>query len=145
MIIRVILIHLKSKHSCGKDVVKRLTRQTETPEVNNTVGGGTYSKLSCYRSADKSLARPGRKQATATKLSLLEATQKKKSEGFPSSQVSAAAMTSASDEKWRPFNFFFSRVGLRTYQHPCINGLCEAVFRSLNSEFCFTNSEYRAG
>ena len=29
-------------------------------------------------------------------------------------------MTSASDEKWRPFNYFFSRVGLRTYQHPCI-------------------------
>ena len=28
-------------------------------------------------------------------------------------------MTSASDEKWRPFNCFFSRVGLRTYQHPC--------------------------
>ena len=28
-------------------------------------------------------------------------------------------MTSASDEKCRPFNFF-SRVGLRTYQHSCI-------------------------
>jgi hypothetical protein len=28
-------------------------------------------------------------------------------------------MTSASDEKWSPFNCFFSRVGLRTYQHPC--------------------------
>ena len=28
-------------------------------------------------------------------------------------------MTSASDEKWRPFNCFFSRVVLRTYQHPC--------------------------
>ena len=28
-------------------------------------------------------------------------------------------MTSASDEKWRLFNCFFSRVGLRTYQHPC--------------------------
>jgi len=28
-------------------------------------------------------------------------------------------MTSSSDEKWRPFNCFFSRVGLRTYQHPC--------------------------
>ena len=33
-------------------------------------------------------------------------------------------MTSASDEKWRPFNCFFSRVGLRTYQHPCISALC---------------------
>jgi len=29
-------------------------------------------------------------------------------------------MTSALDEKWRPFNFYFSRVGLRTYQHPCM-------------------------
>ena len=29
-------------------------------------------------------------------------------------------MTSASDETWRPFNCFFSWVGLRTYQHPCI-------------------------
>jgi len=70
------------------------------------------------RGADKSLARPGRKQATATKLYLLQATQKN-SEGCPSNQVSAAAMTSASDEKWRPFSCFFSRAGLRTYQHPC--------------------------
>ena len=45
---------------------------------------------------------------------------KKNSEGCPSNQVSAAAMTSASDEKWRPFSCFFSRVTLRTYQHPCI-------------------------
>jgi len=29
-------------------------------------------------------------------------------------------MTSASEEKWRPLICFFSRVGLRTYQHPCI-------------------------
>ena len=29
-----------------------------------------------------------------------------------------AAVTSVSDEKWRPFKCFFSRVGLRTYQHP---------------------------
>ena len=36
-----------------------------------------------------------------------------------SNQVSAAAMTYASDEKWRPFNCFFVRVGLKTYQHPC--------------------------
>ena len=60
-----------------------------------------------YRGADKSLARPGKKQAT-----------QKNSEGCPSKQVSAAAMTSASAEKWRPFNCFFSRVRLTTYQHP---------------------------
>ena len=29
-------------------------------------------------------------------------------------------MTSASDAKWRPFSCFFSRVWLRTYQHPCM-------------------------
>jgi len=50
---------------------------------------------------------------------------KNNSEGCPSSQVSAAAVTSASDEKWRPFNCFFSRVGLRTYQHLCS---CRIVF-----------------
>ena len=71
-----------------------------------------------YRGADKSLARPGRKQATATKLWLLQSTQKKW-DHCPSNQVSAAAMTSASDKKLWPLNCFFSRVGLRTYQHPC--------------------------
>ena len=39
---------------------------------------------------------------------------KKNPEFCPSNQDSAAAMTSASNEKWRPFNCFFSRVG-----HPC--------------------------
>ena len=55
------------------------------------------------RGADKSLARPGRKQATVTKL--LQATQKQ-FRSLPSNQFSAAAMTSASEEKWRPFNCF---------------------------------------
>ena len=77
--------------------------------------------------ADKFLARPGRKQFTATKLGIystyspsssihflarcpnLFKALKKHSKGCPSNQVSATAMTSASDEKWRPFNcvFFF--------------------------------------
>ena len=30
-----------------------------------------------------------------------------------------AEVTSMSDEKWRLFNCFFCRVGLRTYQEPC--------------------------
>ena len=47
--------------------------------------------------------------------------KKTKSESCPSNQVSASARTSASDEKCRPFNCFFSRVGLRTYQDPCIH------------------------
>ena len=52
-----------------------------------------------YRGAGKSLARTGRKQATATKLKLLRVTQKN-SEGCLPNQVSTAVMTSASDEKW---------------------------------------------
>jgi len=76
--------------------------------------------------ADKSLAWPGKKQATATKLGIYStysprssihflahcsnfaSHSKENSEGCPSNQVSAAAMTSALDEKWRPFNCFFS-------------------------------------
>jgi len=34
----------------------------------------------------------------------------KKSEGCPSNQVSVAEITSASDEQWRPFNWFFFPV-----------------------------------
>ena len=76
---------------------------------------------------DKSLARPGRKKATATKFGIYSTysprssihflarcsnfckpSKKKKNSERLSNQVSAAAMTSASDEKWRPFNCFFS-------------------------------------
>jgi len=75
--------------------------------------------------ADKSLAWPGRKKATATKLGIYSTYSprssvrflahssnffklfKKNSEGCPSNQVSVAAMTSALDEKWRFFNCFF--------------------------------------
>jgi len=79
------------------------------------------------KDADKSLARPGRKQTAATKLeiystysprssiyffarcsNLCKPLEKKNSEGCPFNQVSAAAMTSMSDEKWRPFNWFFT-------------------------------------
>ena len=60
-----------------------------------------------YRGADKSVARPGRIEATATKLLTFASHLKKNSEVCPSNQVSAAAMTSASDEKCRAFNCFF--------------------------------------
>ena len=36
-----------------------------------------------------------------------------------SPQPAARNPQPASDEKWQPFNCFFSRVGLRTYQHLC--------------------------
>jgi hypothetical protein len=39
-------------------------------------------KMSVYRGADKSLARPGRKKATATKPELLQATENKKPRRF---------------------------------------------------------------
>ena len=75
-----------------------------------------------YRGADKSLAQPGKKNKLQRPNSNFckSLKKKKKSEGCPSNQISAAAMTSVSDEKWRPFTCFFRRVGLRTYQHPCI-------------------------
>ena len=77
-----------------------------------------------YRGPDKSLARPGSQPNSKFYKPLKK---KKKSGVCPSNQVSAAAMTSALDEKWRPSNFFFSRVGLRTYQHPgkCTVNVCE--------------------
>jgi hypothetical protein len=64
--------------------------------------------------------------------------KKKNSEGCPSNQVSAAAMTSASDEKWRTFKCFFSRVGLRTYQHPCtsVNTISVTPIRKVKPSSC---------
>jgi len=49
----------------------------------------------------------------------LQATQKSNSEGCPSNQVSAVAMTSASDEKWRAFNCFFQSGRAKDFQHSC--------------------------
>jgi hypothetical protein len=75
--------------------------------------------------ADKSLVRPGRKQATATKFGIYSTYPprssihflvrcsnfckplKKNSEGCPSNQGFVAAMTSMSDEKWQTFICFF--------------------------------------
>ena len=83
-----------------------------------------YNVYNVRGSADKSLARPGRTQATVTKLGIYSTYSpqsslhflahcsnfckplKKHSECCLSNQVSVAAMTSASDEKWRPFNCF---------------------------------------
>ena len=58
---------------------------------------------------------PTRKETSYSDQALTFASRSKKkiSEGCPSNQVSV------SDEKWRPFNCFFSRVGLNTYQQHC--------------------------
>ena len=84
------------------------------------------SMSSIYEGSDyKFLARPGRKKATATKLGIYSAYSprssihilarcsyfcqllKKNSECCLSNQFSAAALTSASEEKWRTFNCLF--------------------------------------
>ena len=71
-----------------------------------------------YRGADKSLARRGRKQASATKL-LTFASHSKKIHKFSVQPGLRDSNDLCVDEEWRHFNYFFSRVGLRTYQHPC--------------------------
>jgi len=103
-----------------------ITTTTTTTNNNNNNNNNKLWRWKCWRSADKSLARPGRKQATATKLGIYSAysprssiyfldrcsnfckTFKKNSERCPSNQVSAAAITSAPKKnKWRSFNRFF--------------------------------------
>ena len=88
--------------------------------------------------ADSFLAQPGRKQATAIKLRIYSTYSprssiyllarcfnickllKKKKKIFTSNQISAAAMTSASDEMWRNFNCFSVQGigGIPTGPHP---------------------------
>jgi len=49
---------------------------------------------------------------------------KNNSEGCPSNQVSAAAMTSASDEKWRNFNCFFQSNRAKDLSAPLYFPVC---------------------
>ena len=94
--------------------------------VNFQVRSGWRFLCKLWGDADKSLAQPGRKQATVTKLGIYSTYSpqssihflarcsifckllKKNWESWPSNQVYTAAMTSASAEKWRPINCFFS-------------------------------------
>ena len=98
----------------------------------------TYNSYILGGSADKSLARPGKEEATATKIGIYSTYSPrssihflvrcskfckplKKSERCPSNQVSATEMISASDEKWRNFNFFFQsteQVVIRRWPDP---------------------------
>jgi len=71
-----------------------------------------------YRDAEKSLARPGRKQAAATKLWLLQATQKK-IRRLPVQSGVRGGNDLRVGRKMATFKLFFSRVRLRTYQQPC--------------------------
>ena len=127
-----VLSLVRTVDACAYDVISQKSRVSHplSPVIDTTVFlrlpslWTSFSKilsgsLRLYRSAGKSLARPGRKHATATKTLTFASHSKRNPDRCPSNQVCAAAMTSASDEKWGPFNCFFSRVGLRTYQHPC--------------------------
>jgi len=88
---------------------------SEPSQLGFSIGWCAYT----YLVADKSFAQPVRKKLQQPNSNFCKPL-KIISEVCPSNQISAAAMTSASDEKRRPFNcFFFSRSGLRTYQHPC--------------------------
>ena len=113
-----LLIRINPKHNT------LLRGRLTTPVTNHTYW--SFNVLIVRGGTEKSLARPGRKQATANKLWIYSTYPpwssihflaccsnfwkplKKNSEGCPSNQSSAAAMTSASDEKWRPFSCFFS-------------------------------------
>ena len=83
-----------------------------------------------YQGADKSLARPGRKRATATKFWLFQATQKQ----FRGLSFQPGLRGSNDIRIGRKMATFL-RVGLRTYQHPCI--LTWQGFRALAVELKF--------
>ena len=107
-------------HKClPNSIILQTWTEIAAINVNISVGAASHSLgilLSIFltkeistRGVDKSLSRPGRKQDTARKLTF--ASHSKKLESCPFNRVSAAAMTSASDEKWRTFNRFFFQSG----------------------------------
>jgi len=74
-----------------------------------------------YRVADKSLVRPGRKQSTATKLLTFASHSKKKFRRLSVQPGLRGSNDLRVGRKMVTFQlFFFSRVGLRTYQHTCV-------------------------
>ena len=69
--------------------------------------------------AHKSLVQPGRKQATATELPLLQATQKKIQKVLRPTRSPRRQWLTRWTKNGDLSIVFFSRVGLRTCQHPC--------------------------
>ena len=94
-------------------------------EQNTFVNGGLYNELHCctWFEASAGVLISPLSDPEGNKLQWPNSNfckpLKNNSEGCPSNQVSAAAMTSTSDGELRHFNCFFSWVGLRTYRHPC--------------------------
>ena len=74
-----------------------------------------------YRGANKSLARPKRKNLQRPNYNFCKPLQKKKkNQKLVRPTRSPRQQWPPRREKWRSFNCFFSPIGLRTYQHPCI-------------------------
>ena len=90
-------------------------------------------QLGTYRSADKSLARQGRKQATTTKLLTFASHSKTIQKVVRPTRSPRQQWPPLRTKKWRTLNCFFSRVGLRTYQHPCISLLPHTATCSAHS------------
>jgi len=118
----------EERSTFNKNLVRIL--KTEYNRVQSAAAAGKrYVEKTIRGGPDKSLALPARKQATATKLRIYSTYSprssihflarcsnfckhlKKNSEGFPSNQVSATAISNALDEKWRTFNCFFFQSG----------------------------------
>ena len=93
--------------------------------------------LHYYRGADKSLARPGRKQATVTKLWLLQATQKKK---FRTLSVQPG-LRSSNDlrigRKMATFQLFFQSRWAKDLSAPLYNWCFPVYVLSVIWFYCF--------
>ena len=106
-------------NSCPFNIRKRMNGKLQRKQTNKTDLNFPFHTVTLQQSvnhstdvflggggADKFLS-PTRKEKTYSDQSNSSKLLKNISEGCPSNQVYAAAMTSASDEKWRPFNCFF--------------------------------------
>ena len=96
------------------------------------------SQIFIYRCADKSLARPVRKQATATKI-LTFASHSKTIQKFirPTGYWRQQRPPRRTNNGELSIAFFFSRVGLRIYQHPCIyrTAFCKHSVVGISADF----------
>ena len=122
-----------------------------------------YATWRCtYRGADKSLARPGRKQATATKLGIYSIHSPRSSIHFLARysnfckplkkkirRLSVQSGLRGSNDlrvgrKMATSQlFFFSRVGLRTYQHPCITNETDGELPVGANQYNVTVSDHK--
>ena len=107
------------------EALKSVIRKGRSANTSRFTNWDTAVLSPTYRSADKSLARPGRKRATATKLLTFASHWKT----IWSLSVQPGLRDSSDLRVGRKmanfFNCFFIRVRLRTYQHPCKVSHCD--------------------